>query len=29
MAASPYAAGSWGPETARALIDRSGHSWHE
>ncbi|MBV9510971.1 MAG: glucose-6-phosphate dehydrogenase [Caulobacteraceae bacterium] len=26
---SPYAAGSWGPAGAFALIERNGHSWHE
>jgi glucose-6-phosphate 1-dehydrogenase len=26
---TPYAAGSWGPSGAFALIERDGHSWYE
>jgi glucose-6-phosphate 1-dehydrogenase len=25
----PYAAGSWGPSAAVALIERDGRTWHE
>jgi len=25
----PYAAGSWGPTAAIALIERDGRTWHE
>ncbi|MGE5667246.1 MAG: hypothetical protein ACM338_03510 [Betaproteobacteria bacterium] len=25
----PYAAGSWGPSSAVALVERDGRTWHE
>ena len=28
-APKPYAAGSWGPSAAIALIERDGRTWHE
>jgi glucose-6-phosphate 1-dehydrogenase len=28
-APEPYAAGSWGPEAADALIERDGRRWHQ
>jgi glucose-6-phosphate 1-dehydrogenase len=28
-APKPYAAGSWGPSAAVALIERDGRTWHE
>jgi len=29
LAAKPYAAGSWGPAGAFALIERAGRAWYE
>ena len=29
LAPTPYEAGSWGPDEARALVERDGHRWHE